>query len=139
MVLCCLSDFVCNGIFVYTVRICYGTEFIVINSNFHVFFKMTGSINLDNFGHVSSLAIGDYARFYILDVVAGSHSDHWHALWRGFLFVTIWSISWFRFSKLCLFGSVSLWCGNKWIFSSSLLMAFRCLVQARQKASVSLS
>ena len=130
MALCCLSDFVCNGIFVHTLRICCGTEFIVINGNYHVFFEMSGCKNLDNFEHVYSLAIGDYARFNILDVVAGSHSDHWHALWRGFLFVTIWSIFWFRFSKLFLFGSVTLWCGGNWIFSSSLPMAFRCLVQA---------
>ena len=33
-------------------------------------------------------------------------------------------------SKLCLFGSVSLRCGGDWIFSSSLPMVFRCLVQA---------
>ena len=108
-----LPDFVFNGIFVYVMRICCGTKFIVIDGNFHVFFEISGCKNLDDFGHVYSLAIGNYAKFYILDVVAGTHCNHRHALWRGLSFVTVWSISWFRFSKLRLFGSVSLWCGGK--------------------------
>ena len=80
------------------------------------------------------MTVGDYARLYILDVVAGSHCDLEgvpSAVWRGFSLVAYWSVSWFRFSKLCLFGSVRLLCGDDWIFSSSLPMAFGCLVQAR--------
>ena len=34
-------------------------------------------------------------------------------------------------TKICLSGSVSLWCGGDRIFSSSLPMAFRCLLHAR--------
>ena len=108
MVLCCLPAFVCNGIFVYAMQICCGTEFIVIDDNFHIFFEMSGCKNPDEFGHVYSLAIGDNAKIYILDVVAETHCNHWHALWRG-----------------------SFWCGGERIFSLSLLMEFRCLLQAR--------
>ena len=43
----------------------------------------------------------------------------------------LWLYGAFPGSKLCLFGSVRLLCGDDWIFSSSLPMAFGCLVQAR--------
>ena len=55
----------------------------------------------------------------------GSQCDQWHALWRRFFLVAVWSVSWYRFPKLCLL------CGGAWILSSSLPMAFGCLVQAR--------